>query len=133
MIGSDAADIKSLIGGGYEILDCNFSFQQGIDPTGKATTKVSSGSLQITLSQLPPIDIIEWALDSRKYTDGVIVMLDAENIPVEKILFKNATCIHFGIDYTQKGEAYTHTKLIVQAERLLVGNGIDFENEWVYD
>jgi hypothetical protein len=82
---------------------------------------------------LPHNDLIEWALDSRKYSDGFIVLLDADNIPIEKTLFKNATCLEFGIDYMQKGESYTVTKLVVQAETLIVGNGIEFENEWVYD
>ena len=45
-IGSDsAADIKSLINGGYEVLDCSFNFQQSIDRTGKATTRVYSETM----------------------------------------------------------------------------------------
>jgi hypothetical protein len=131
--GSSPADIKSLINGGYEILDCHFDFRQGVDRVGKATTRVYSGTLNVKLSQLPRTDMIEWALDSRKYSDGVIVLLDANNIPVEKILFKNATCIHFDVDYTLKGDSYTCTKLVIQAEKMLVGDGIEFENEWIYD
>ena len=133
MIGGGAADIKSLISGGYEILDCNFSFHQDIDRTGKATTRVYSGTLDVKLSELPKKDLIEWALESRKYMDGMIVVLDPNNIPLEKVLFKNATCINFGIDYTLKGESYTCTSLIIQCEKMIVGDGIDFENEWVYD
>ena len=37
VIGGGAADILSLIGGGYEILDCNFAFDQGIDERGNPT------------------------------------------------------------------------------------------------
>jgi hypothetical protein len=134
MMGGDSpADIKSLINGGYEILDCNFEFHQGIDRKGKATTRVYSGTLQVKLSQLPRNDMMEWALNSRKYSDGVIIMLDAENTPVEKIIFTHATCISFGVDYTLKGDSYTCTKLVIQAEKLVVGDGIEFENEWVYD
>ena len=133
-IGSDsAADIKSLINGGYEVLDCNFSFQQAIDRTGRATTRVYSGTLDVKLSELPKNDLIEWALDSRKYMDGIIIVLDPDNVPLEKVFFKNATCINFGIDYTLKGDSYTCTKLVVQSENMIVGDGIDFKNEWVYD
>ncbi|GHV52092.1 hypothetical protein FACS1894181_14880 [Bacteroidia bacterium] len=59
MIGGGAADIKSLTNGGYEILDCNFEFQQGIDDKGKATTRVYGGTINLTISQLPSKDIIE--------------------------------------------------------------------------
>jgi len=134
IIGSDSpADIKSLISGGYEVLDASFNFRQGIDRFGKATTCVYSGTLDVKLSELPKDDLIEWALDSRKYMDGMIVVLDADNIPLEKVFFINATCINFGIDYTLKGDSYTCTKLVIQSEKMIVGNGIDFENEWVYD
>ncbi|GHV52096.1 hypothetical protein FACS1894181_14890 [Bacteroidia bacterium] len=52
------------------------------------------------------------------------------NIPVEKILFKNAACMNLDIDYTQVGDSYVATKLEIQAEQLIVGNGINFTNEW---
>jgi hypothetical protein len=130
MIGGGSADVMSLIKGGYEIKECRFAFEQGIDNKGRASTRVYGGTLYITLPQLPPQDIIEWALQSRKYSDGVVVMLDAENIPLEKILFENATCIDLEINYTQSGDSYVSSKLIIQAQRLIVGNGIDFDNEW---
>lgn len=129
--GGGAADIKSLVSGGYEILDCSFSFQQGVDNTGKATTKVHGGAMQIAIPQLPPKDVIEWALESRKYMDGTIVILNAENIPLEKIEFKQAACVSMEVDYTATGNSYASTKLVVQAAQLIVGEGVDFENEWI--
>lgn len=133
MLGSaGAADIVSLAKGGNELLEYRYAFEQGIDDKGKATTKVYGGTLHITLPQLPPQAIIEWALTSRKYSDGTIIMLDAENMPLEKILFKNANCIGLSIDYTQSGETYVATSIVVQAQKLIVGNGVDFDNEWTY-
>jgi len=77
MIGGDSpADILSLIKGGYEVLDASFNFRQDIDRTGKATTRVYSGTLDVKLSELPKNDLIDWALNSCKYTDGVIIVLD---------------------------------------------------------
>lgn len=132
MLGSGgAADILSLIKGGYEVIDCEYSFNQGVNDKGKATTKVHGGTMKITLSQLPPQPIIEWGMQSRNYQDGVIVVLDAENIPLEKIFFKQAACVDMEVDYTQTGDSYTSTKLILQAAKLIVGDGIDFENEWI--
>ena len=133
VIGGGAADILSLAKGGYEILDCNFSFEQGVDDRGKATTRVHGGTIYVSISQLPPQPVIEWALDSRKYNSGMIVMLSAENIPVEKILFQNTACVGMDLNYTQKGDSYATTKLTLQAETVIVGNGIDFTNEWAFD
>jgi len=39
VLGGGAADIVSLIKGGLEISNCNFSFVQDIDNSGKATTR----------------------------------------------------------------------------------------------
>ena len=125
-----AADIVSLVRGGYEILDCHFSFEQGIDSSGKATTRVYCGIMRITLSQLPPKVITEWALNSKRYHDGAIIVLDAENMPLEKVLFEKAACINFKVDYSQSGEEYTNTEITLQAKKIIVGNGIEFENEW---
>ena len=131
VIGGDSpADILSLINGGYEISDCRFSFEQGLDDKGKATTRVYFGIINIKLPQLPSKDIIEWAINARKYNDGAIIVLDAENTPIEKVLFKNTACVNFKLYHTQHGDSYTITELVLQAEKIIVGNGIDFENEW---
>lgn len=126
-----AADIVSLIKGGYEIIDCEYSFNQGVDAKGRVSTKVHGGSLSIVLSQLPPQPIIEWGIKPRKYMDGMIVVVDAENIPLEKIFFQQAKCVDMEVDYTQTGNSYTSTKLLLQAAKLVVGEGVDFENEWI--
>jgi hypothetical protein len=134
MIGRDSpADIGSLIEGGYEIAHSRFGFTQGVDANGKVTTAVYSGMIEVALIQLPPKPIIEWALDSRKYMDGVIVLLDADNIPVEKVIFKNAACTGFKIDYTQSDDSYVTTKLKITAEELIVGGDVIFTNQWIQD
>lgn len=133
MLGDGATDILSLIKGGYEILDCNFSFQQQTDYKGKATTRVFGGNVNILLSQLPPQDIIEWGINPRKYNDGIIVLLDGDNIPVERIIFKNAACSHLEINYSQSGDSYASTRILLQAETLIVGDGVNFENEWTFN
>lgn len=130
VLGGGAADIVSLIKGGLEILDCNFLFQQGVDGRGKAMTRVLGGIINITLAQLPPQEIIDWALNSREYKGGLIVMLDNENMPIEKVFFENAACVYMDIDYTQRGDNYACTKLVINAEKMIVGNNIDFENDW---
>lgn len=129
--GGSPADLLGLIKNGFEVIDCEYSFNQGVNDKGKATTKVHGGTLTITLSQLPPQPIIEWGMRSREYIDGMIVVLDAENIPLEKIFFEQAACVDMEVDYTQTGNSYTSTKLILQAAKLIVGDGIDFENEWI--
>lgn len=134
MLGSaGGTNILDLMKGGLEIMDYNFSIYQGIDDKGKATTRTAAGSINLTISQLPNEEIIEWALNSRKYLDGCIVLLDGDNSPVEKIVFKNAACVNFDITYAVKGTGYAATRLSIQAEAINMGDGDDndFSNEWV--
>ena len=128
--GGGASSIMSLIKGGYEILDCNYSFNQGVDDKGRVSTRVYGGVISVALSQLPPDPIIEWALQSRKYLDGVIALVDAENNPLEKLIFSQAACVDMEVNYIQTGDSYIATKLTILAEKLVVGDGIDFDNEW---
>ena len=123
-------DFLSLTKSGYEVSKFEFSFQQGVDDTGKASSEVFGGTLLLTLPMLPPKVIIEWALDSRKYKKGVVVILDDHDIPQEKVMFDGAACVDMNIDYTQKGESYIATSIVLQAEQLLFGNGLDFDNLW---
>lgn len=128
--GESAADIMSLIKGGYEISKCNFEFQQGTDSKGKISTRVFGGTISIVMPQLPPQPIVEWAIQPRKYNDGMIVLVDAENIPLEKIFFKNAACIGFDMDFVQQDESYSTTSIVIHAEKMIVGDGMDFDSEW---
>lgn len=133
VIGGGVADLMSLIKGGHEIYSCNFSFQQGVDIRGKATTKVYGGRINLVLDKLPTTEIIEWGMKSRKYLDGMIVMLDNENYPIEKTIFQNAVCCEMEIDYTEEGDEYSRTRLVIQAEKIIAGNGIHFDNNWIID
>lgn len=133
IMGDDiSADIKSLTEGGYELAHCRFGFSQGIDANGKVTTSVHGGVIEAALAQVPLDPIIEWSLNPRKYVNGAIVTLDAENIPVEKVIFKNAACVDFGINYTRSDDSYVTIKLKISAEQLIIDDLI-FTNKWIYD
>jgi hypothetical protein len=132
--GESPTDIGSLTKGGYEIANYRWGFKQGTDTNGKATTAVHSGVIEVVLSQIPLEPILKWVLDSRKYTDGMVVTLDANNMPVEKVIFQHATCTYFKIDYLQTGNSYLAVKMEITAEHLSTCDGeITFDNKWVCD
>lgn len=125
------SDFMSLTKEGYELSNCNYVFYQGVDDKGKASTNVKGGSISLMLPMLPPKVLIEWALNSKQYKNGAIVVLDANHLPQERVIFKNAACIDFGIDYTLKSQSYIFTKMELRAESLIIGNGIFFDNDWI--
>lgn len=123
-------DFSSLIKGGFELSNCKFAFSQDIDDTGKACTEVVGGTISMTLPQLPPDVITQWALNPRQYKDGAIITLGHDETPQEKIFFENASCIDFSLEYTEAGDAYMQTQITIQAEFLTFDTGITFSNNW---
>lgn len=132
VLGTDVPfDIKNLFSKGYESLYSNYSFSQGIDLHGKATTRVMGGRIDVTLPQIPTKEILEWALDHRAYRDGILISCDSNNQPIEKLYFYNAACVHLKLNYTDVGDSYTNTHLSIVAENLYLGDH-RHKNEWQY-
>jgi len=120
----------SLAKNGYELANCEFSFEQGTDHKGQASTRVHGGTFVLDLPMLPKNEIIEWALNSHMYKKGAIVVVDDKDMPIEKIFFEKAACINMSIDYVQVGESNILTKIVLQAESITLDSGLDFENFW---
>ena len=114
----------------YELDSCSFGFSQGVNVDGKAQTSVYGGTIYVTYPGIPSVDIIQWALNSRIYNDGAIVICDYNDAPLEKILLEKAACVGMEINYSQKGTRYISTKLTLQAHRITMGLN-HVENRWV--
>ena len=84
----------------------------------------------MTIPGLPPNDVIRWALDSRKYYDGTIVICDDNDMPLEKIQFETASCIGMEIDHTRDGKVFVVTKIVLQVNKMTVG-AITLDNRWI--
>lgn len=54
LVAFDGADFQSLTKNGYELADCVFSFQQGVDKKGQPFTKVSGGVFSLVAPLCPP-------------------------------------------------------------------------------
>jgi hypothetical protein len=123
------ASIMGLYKDSYELLNCNYSFAQGIDQKGQPQTDVQGGAFHITLPNLPSPQIMKWMLKPQNKEDGCIVLCDADDTPLSKIFFKNAACIKLNISYMQKGSNYLMTQLILQPEKIIFGT-TTFTNKW---
>lgn len=95
-------DFSSLIKGGFELPNCKFAFSQDIDDTGKACTEVVGGTISMTLPQLPPDVITQWALNPRQYKDGAIITLGHDETPQEKIFLKMPRVLIFHLNIPER-------------------------------
>ena len=123
------ASIMGLYKDSYELEHCSYGFSQGVNTDGKAQTEVRGGTINLVIPGIPPLDIIQWALDSRKYNNGMIVICDDNDLPLEKIKFTDAACIAMDINYQRQGEGYIGTKLTLQTRVLSVGQ-VSLNKRW---
>jgi hypothetical protein len=124
----------SLLDEGIEIVDCEYSFQQGVDHKGKVSTRVMGGTIVLTIPSIPPDDIIEWSFNPRLYKKGAIITYDHEHMIVEKLIFNNGSCVSMNITYMQSGKSYTTTHIVIIAEEIVFGNKeMKFSNQWTLE
>ncbi len=123
------ASIKGLLTSGMELENFSYSFSQAVDFNGKAQGEVRSGMLQLTFANLPPNEIIDWMLNPRKYKEGTIVLCDMTDAPLQKIQFATAACTGMEINYSEAGNTYISTRIILHAKKLIIG-GTLIENNW---
>jgi len=123
------SSISGLYRESYELLNCNFSFSQGIDNNGKTQSDIKGGSIRFTFPNLPTEEMVQWMLKSNKLESGAIVICDNDDVPLEKILFEDSACINMNINYTQGGKNYMATQMEIQARKITVEEAT-LENNW---
>jgi hypothetical protein len=124
------SSITGLYRDSYELESCDYSFSQPVDVNGKPQSDVCGGSIYLTYANVPPMELLRWMLKSSRYEDGVIVICDENDEPLEKVEFERARCIGLEVNYLQKGKAYTTTKITLQASKIKMG-GAELDNHWI--
>lgn len=126
------ASVAGLITSGFELLGCSYSFYQGVDERGRSQTGVRIDGMDIVYDGIPSDDIIRWAVSSRKYYNGVLLLLDANDTPQDKLFFEDGTCVSMKISYISDGEAYISTALKI-SPRLLKIDDDTLKQPWTFD
>lgn len=124
------SSINGLYRDSYELLSCEYGFAQGADRNGKAQSEVRGGTINMVYPNVPPPEIVDWMLKSAKVEDGVIVICDSNDVPLEKVYFEKGVCVGMNINYTQEGNSFVTTNISVQANVIKVGTST-LENRWV--
>lgn len=114
----------------YELASFTHHFQQDIDQNGKVLSSVKGGTITLLIEGFPSQTLVDWGIESRLYYSGEIVVVDAENIPCEKIKFSDGACTFFKIHYINTGRAYCVTKLIIEANEVSVDGEMELKKHW---
>lgn len=126
----DDSSISGLYRDSYELLSCSYAFSQGTDRNGKPQTDVKGGTIDVIYPNVPPAEFMRWMLKSGKLENGAIVICDANDMPLQKILFEEGACVALDVDYSQQGSSFTSTAMTIQVNKIKIGE-VQLENRWV--
>ena len=124
------SSISGLYKDSYELLSCDYSFAKGTDRNGKPQTEVRGGTIKVCYPNVPRPEFMGWMLKSGKLENGAIVICDANDLPLQKILFEDGACIALEVEYAQQGKSFTSTSMTIQVNKLKIGS-VELDNKWI--
>lgn len=127
---SSDANLFALMNEASELIHCDHSFYQGVDAKGQAQTNVRVGNIVATYDGLPSSDTIEWALDSRRYMNGAIILYDANDIPLSKMFFQDAACVGLHLSFSNAGKTSILTQIKITPRKLTSGD-VTIDQHWI--
>jgi|GEM_PF-6774221 len=122
--------VSALASDGSELINCNYTLYQGIDGKGQVQTRVRVSDITLTYDGLPTSEMIEWALDSRTYLNGSLVLYDPNNIPLKKLFFQDAACVGLHLNFISPGKSSVLTQIKIKPRKLII-DGVTIDQKWI--
>ncbi|WP_418500562.1 type VI secretion system tube protein TssD [Culturomica massiliensis] len=117
------SSISGLTQEANELINCTFSFSQGMDFRGQPQTRVNVDNLVLTYDGLPTQDIIYWAMTPTKLHNGACVLCDADGTPVDKLFFEDGACVGLSLTYINDGKSPSViTHIVIQPRKIISGD-----------
>ena len=112
------------------VLDCNFSFEQGTDYTGRPSQKPKGGQISVLLESTGKTDFLEWMISPNMSKNGKITFFKRDNLSsLKTVEFKEAYCIKYSEDFDSVDTQPLKTRIIVSAKEISI-KGTTFVNNW---
>lgn len=113
----------------FDLDQSEFAFTQATDFKGQPEGEVFSGAIGLSYPNVPPKELLDWMLNPRKFLDGTLTTYGEDGTPLQKLEFKQATCVNMKIEYKNMDSSYTSCTFTIVANKVQIG-GITVENEW---
>ena len=120
---------KLSVGGkDYDVISCNYFFNQGTGPDGRTNSDVRGGQIALTMLSSEDTALVEWMVDPHKTLDGKITFfqLDSDQ-KLKEIKFTKAYCVSHSESFSNSGNMTE--SILMSAKKLEIGNAVH-ENPW---
>lgn len=108
----------------FEVSVFSYEFDKNINDTGEVISNLDGGIIHLSISNLPKVSLLEWALKHRSFKNGTIQITDIETnsyVIEEEIMFNNAACINMKIIYERNNTNYFTTLMSISPQDICLG------------
>ena len=116
----------------FIVLTCEYTLSQPTDARGRASAGVRSGLIRISLVGTDYAILTEWAINPRKFYDGVVLFRDGKGGKLKTLEFEKGYCVSYREIFTPHDgvtSAYTFDIGITAAKIRL--NDTLHDNQWL--
>ena len=114
----------------YRVLHCSYTMSQDIDATGRPSSRVRAGSIQLEVESTGDTALAEWAFDAFKEQDGKITFYQRNSDQKMKDLsFKNGYIVNYSEAFTNQGENPMNEHFVITSKEIKIGNA-EHKNDW---
>jgi hypothetical protein len=123
------AILKFSDGKEFEVLSCNYSFDQTTDEKNRPGSKVQGGSIFVQITSSADTFLLGWMVNPSKKTNGSIIfkMIDDEEATMKELEFVDAYCVGYSESFSSIAPSSMALSLSIAARKITV-SGVKLEN-----
>jgi hypothetical protein len=114
----------------YRVLHCSYTMAQDTDATGRPSSGVRAGTIQLEVESIADTKLTEWAFDPFKEQDGKITFFQRNSDQkMKELSFKNGYIVNYNEKFTNQGENPMSETFVITAKEVKIGNA-EHKNQW---
>lgn len=122
--------ILKMDGKEYRVLSCNYSLNQQVDVTGRPSSVVRGGIVNLVTESTDDTSLFEWMCDSYLKKDATITFNKRdENAKLKELHLAEAYMISYEESFDDSGAGAMIQSFSMSARNIKMGDG-EHENEW---
>ncbi len=114
----------------YRVLNCNYILTQECDKTGRPSSTVRGGEVELTIESTDDTSIFEWMVDSYMRKDATLTFNKRdEEAKMKELEISEAYVIEYKEEFDDTGPGAMHETFKLTSHSIKLGEG-EHENEW---
>ncbi|HKR05899.1 MAG TPA: type VI secretion system tube protein TssD [Bacteroidia bacterium] len=114
----------------YRVLHCSYTMSQDTDKTGRPSSAVRAGTLQLEVESTGDSALTEWAFDAFKEQDGKVTFTQRNSDQkMKELTFKNGYIVNYSEAFANQGENPMTEHFTITSKDIKIGNA-EYKNDW---